>query len=258
MLQLTDTNLIEEWKSGDSRSTITLDDVLRMSTGLIFNEKYVPFTDATTMLFLSSSAGNYAAAKNLQHKPGTYWYYSSGTSNILSNIINRNVGGTLEQYYKFVQDELFSKLKMSSIVIEPDASGTFVGSSFSWATARDWARFGLLYSQDGIWDGKRILPENWVKYSHSSAPASQRQYGGHFWLNMNNTVTLTPKYPDLPQDMFYASGFCGQNVMIFPSHDLVFVRLGHDLIEDALVMPVNNVVKKILNTKLVRVGLTSD
>ena len=107
---------------------------------------------------------------------------------------------------------------MHSAIIEPDASGTYIGSSFMYATARDWARFGQLYLQDGIWAGERILPEGWVSYSATETPHSDGQYGAHFWMDHSDK--------SFPQDAYYADGYEGQYVVIIPSKQLVIVRLG--------------------------------
>jgi CubicO group peptidase (beta-lactamase class C family) len=115
---------------------------------------------------------------------------------------------------------------MTTAVIQPDASGTFVGSSFMYATARDWARFGLLYAQDGVWKGKRILPENWVNYSRTPA-APKSGYGAQFWLKVPLYFRKEGCDPViLPEDTFHAVGYQGQFVTIIPSRKLVIVRLG--------------------------------
>ena len=111
---------------------------------------------------------------------------------------------------------------MRSAIIEPDGANTFVGSSFMYATARDWARFGLLYLNDGVWEGERILPEGWVDYSRSMSPASDGRYGAHFWLTAGE-----PKGgAGLPEDAYHLSGYEGQKVVIIPSYEMVLVRLG--------------------------------
>jgi CubicO group peptidase (beta-lactamase class C family) len=157
------------------------------------------------------------------------WSYSSGTSNILSNIIRAKFRGNQIDYFNFPRRALFDKIGMQSAVIEPDPSGTFVGSSFSYATARDWARFGLFYLNDGVWEGERILPEGWVKYTSTPTPkAPQGQYGAHFWLNAGEDEKgKNRRWPDLPKDFYYASGFEGQSVVIIPSYNMVIVRLGN-------------------------------
>ena len=117
---------------------------------------------------------------------------------------------------------------MLSLVMEPDPSGTFVGSSYMFATPRDWARFGLLYINDGVWEGERILPEGWVEYSSTPTPKSPRgMYGAQFWLNAGSPGNPDDRsFPDVPADAYYANGFDGQIVFIIPSKDLVVVRLG--------------------------------
>ena len=215
---------IFEWKS-DERSKITLDDLLRMSSGLGWNEKYDGPSRATNMLFNSSNMGIFAADAELRDEPGTVFYYSSGTTNIISRIIR--LGINEDEYYQYPYEELFNKIGMFSLVMEPDAGGTFVGSSYAYATARDWARFGLLYLNDGIWLGTRLLPEDWVSYSTSPAKGAARgEYGAHFWLNAG--ATDNPKdrlYPSVPSDLYWADGFEGQNVFIIPSRSLVVVKL---------------------------------
>jgi CubicO group peptidase (beta-lactamase class C family) len=207
---------IEEWQS-DDRKNITLDNLLRMSSGLAFVEDYASPSDATQMLFQKKDAGAYAVASMLKAKPGSVWSYSSGTSNILQEIIRRQFSNHAD-YLAFPHKRLFEKLGMNSAILEPDASGTYVGSSFMYATARDWAKFGQLYAQDGLWNGEQILPKGWAAYSSSLTPNSNGEYGAHFWLNKNDQA--------FPQDAFMAQGFEGQNITIIPSKQLVLVRLG--------------------------------
>lgn len=217
---------IEQWKSeGDTRGTITIDHLLRMSSGLEWEEEYAGPSTATNMLFKQADMGVYAAGFPLLYPPDTKWYYSSGTSNILSLIIRQHIK---DDYYSFAYERLFKKLGITSAVIEPDASGTYVGSSYMYATPRDWARFGLLYLNDGVWNGKRILPEGWVKYSSTPTPGAPRgEYGGHFWLNSGAVGDPANRwYPDAPTDVFSMNGFEGQRVFIVPSKKAVIVRLG--------------------------------
>ena len=127
---------------------------------------------------------------------------------------------------RFARDELFAPLGMATALIEPDAVGTWVGSSMGWASARDWARFGLLYLRDGVWDGARILPEGWVAYTVTpTAHADLGRFGAHFWLNAGDADGARV-WPSLPADLFWAAGFQGQFVVVAPSHDAVIVRLG--------------------------------
>lgn len=184
-LSLLDKNLMPQWNnSGDRRSQITLDEMLRMSSGLKFKESEGnPLSDLIQMLFGRANAAVYAANQPLAAAPDTKWQYSSGTTNIISGVI-RNAIGSDTDYLAFPRRALFARLGMKSAVIEPDASGTLVGSSFMYATARDWARFGLLYLQDGVWEGQRILPEGWVKYSRMPTElAPQKKLWRSFLVN---------------------------------------------------------------------------
>jgi hypothetical protein len=217
---------VAEWQQ-DDRKKITLNHLLQASSGLQWSETYFnPFEDFHTMFIKRDDKGGFAASLPLQHAPGTHFQYSSGTTNILSRMIRQQVGD--EHYYAFPYERLFYKIGMYRTVLEPDASGTFVGSSYAWATARDWARFGLLFLQDGVWNGERILPEGWVNYSTTPAAATVLgEYGAHWWLNAGAPEGASKrKYPLLPPDVYWADGFEEQTVMIIPSRKLVIVRLG--------------------------------
>ncbi|MCY0994442.1 serine hydrolase [Nannocystis sp. ILAH1] len=212
--------------SGDPRGAITLDQLLRMSSGLQFEERYGPLADATHMLFEVEDAVAVALARPLAHDPDTVFAYSSGTSNILSWIV-RNQFPALADYHRFPHEALFAPIGMRSAVFETDASGTFLGSSFVYATARDWARFGLLYLRDGVWDGARILPEGWVEYSRTPTRTGPGDYAAHFWANAPDPADPSKRrLPHVPPDAYQASGFQGQAVLVVPSRDAVIVRLG--------------------------------
>jgi CubicO group peptidase (beta-lactamase class C family) len=171
--------------------------------------------------------GTFAANKPLAHPPGSHWSYSSGTTNLIA-WLHRRTFDELGDYLAFPRRRLFDPLGMASALIEPDASGTFVGSSYMYATPRDWARLGLLYLRDGVWNGTRLLPAGWVDYSLTPAPAAPKgEYGAQIWLNRGTgTDGADRPHPELPRDMFYLSGFEGQNVVVVPSADLIVVRLG--------------------------------
>lgn len=224
-LNLTQSALLESWKN-DERSSITLDNLMQASSGLYWREVYSGPSTTTNMLFKKRDAGIYAASFPLEHTPGEFFYYSSGTTNILSLIARQVIGD--ENYPAFAYRELFHRIGMYSLVIEPDPGGTLVGSSFSWATARDWARFGLLYLNDGYWLGERILPEGWVEYSATPAKSAKHgEYGAQFWLNAGEPGNPEKReFPDVPEDMFYMSGYEDQYVFIVPSENLIVVRLG--------------------------------
>lgn len=218
-LKLTDNNLFEEWKD-DERADITIDDLLKMSGGFDWDEDYTQRSDATNLLFGSYDCADFALNQPLEATPGSYWEYSSGTSNILSKLI-RNQFETTEAYLKFPYDSLFNRIGMSSIIVDTDQAGTYIFSSYGYATPRDWAKFGLLYLNNGMHGDEQIISEEWVKYASIPAEkSSNKLYGSHFWLNAGGA------YPDVPKDMFSCNGFQGQFTYIIPSKDMVVVRMG--------------------------------
>lgn len=212
------------WRK-DERKNIRLHHLLQASSGLEWEENYGGPSRATNMLFRKKDMGLYAAESPAEFEPGKFFEYSSGTTNLLSRIIREAAGDS--DYYSMPYEEIFYRIGMHSLVIEPDAGGTFVGSSYSFATARDWARFGLFYLHDGVWNGQRILPEGWVRYSTTPAPAApQGKYGAQFWLNAGEPGNASDRiYPGAPADMYWADGYEGQNVFIIPSKKLVIVKL---------------------------------
>lgn len=219
---------LPSWQGpGDPRAAITLRELMRMQSGLDWEEDYNnPWGDVLTMLFVAPDAGGFAAAKPLARPPGSHWQYSSGTSNILCRVMRRTIGDERE-YLDFPRRALFGPLGMASAVMEPDASGAWVGSSFVYAGARDWARFGLLYLDDGLWRGRRILPEGWVRFCATPAPASGGRYGAQWWLNAGEPGHPDRRrFPGLPRDMMLAQGYEGQFVCVVPSRRAVVVRLG--------------------------------
>jgi len=229
-LRLTQTAPVPLWyeEAGDPRGNITIDQLLRMSSGLEFDEKYSLFSDVTRMLSVEADAGGFAAAKPLVAEPGSLWSYSSGTSNILSGVIRWTVGGYLQEYYDFTQKRLFLPLGIHTATLETDNNGTFIGSSYMYASARDWARLGQFCLQDGWWQGQRLLPEGWLNYSTSPTRSNpQNNYGAHFWLNADpEDSSQLRTWPNLPADTYSMNGFQGQRLIIIPSKDLVVVRLG--------------------------------
>jgi CubicO group peptidase (beta-lactamase class C family) len=211
---------LKEW-AGDERKNITIGNLLHMNSGLEFNEEYskVMLTDVTTMLTKKGDMAAYAASKKQLFKPDSIWNYSGGSTNIIEDYLH-NFFTNEEEYLAFPRKALFSRIGMESAVFEPDASGTFVGSSYIYATARDYARFGMLYLHNGNWLGEQLLPEDWVKYTITPAKGSDRTYGAHFWINSSG------KYPGVPSDLFYCDGYDGQFIYIIPSKQLVVVRNG--------------------------------
>ena len=223
---------VPEWQTGDDpRRAIRLDDLMRMSSGLRFNESPSnPLSDATISLLGSPETALYAVRKPLAATPGTRWQYSSGTTNIIARAV-RAVINDDARYAEFPRRALFERLGMPNAVIETDASGTFVGSSFMYATAREWARLGTLYVQDGVWEGQRVLPEGWVAYTRTPAPADpEKRYGAHVWLQVAEEYRGDAV---LPADAFHAIGHAGQFVTMIPSGGVVIVRLGLTRYPDA-------------------------
>jgi CubicO group peptidase (beta-lactamase class C family) len=222
---------IPEWQDAGDPRHVTIDHLLRMSSGLEFDESpWNPVSDVTVMLLGRPDAGFYAASKGLAAVPGTTWKYSSGTTNIISRAI-RTVINDDAVYADFPRQALFNRLQMSSALIETDESGAFIGSSFGYATARDWARLGMLYVNDGLWEGQRILPEGWVAYTRTPAPADPlKRYGAHVWLKVADEYSGDAV---LPADAFHAIGHAGQFVTMIPSAGLVVVRLGLTRYPDA-------------------------
>ncbi len=221
------------WPGKDGREKIRLEDLLAMSSGLQWNEAYGAVSDVTRMLYLQPDMAAFARSQPLAHPPGEEWLYSSGTALILSRIAQEALAsGKAEtvDLAAFIKARLFSPLGISTAAIEPDEHGTLVGSSYMYATARDWARYGLFLMQDGVWQGEQLLPPGYVTMMATPVQASRGQYGmGQTWLWGSDA--LTPGVdPDaafgIPSDAFWMSGHDGQSVCIIKSRQLVIVRLG--------------------------------
>ncbi|MEX2207026.1 MAG: serine hydrolase [Myxococcota bacterium] len=207
------------WREpGDPRAALTLDVLLRMSSGLEWLEDYVDAgrSDVIEMLFGrgKDDVAAYAARAQLAHPPDTVWCYSSGTSNLVSAIAGRALGGGEAVVASYLRRELFERIGMKSATARFDASGTWIGSSFVNACARDFARFGLLALRDGVWEDERVLPRGWIDYARTPTPGSNGEYGAHWWLPLEG------------DGMFSANGYQGQYVYVAPAHDVVAVRLG--------------------------------
>jgi CubicO group peptidase (beta-lactamase class C family) len=209
---------IAEW-ANDERSKITIANLLNMNSGLEWEEDYNKISDVTKMLFLDTDMSQAQLKKPAEFKPNSHWNYSSGTTNLLSGILRKQFK-THQEYLDFWYSALIDKIGMSSMLVETDMAGNYVGSSYGWATTRDWSKFGLLYLHKGNWNGEQILDESWIKFTATPTNTSNGKYGAHFWLNAGG------KFPDVPRNMFYCSGYQGQMVAIFPSQDLVIVRMG--------------------------------
>ena len=219
--------------AGDARAGITPDHLLRMSSGLDFgNSLGAGFGDlvspSSQMLFADTDMAASATDASPQHAPGTHWEYSNGNTQILSRLIRDLAGGDEAAVLRFARAELFGPLGMHSAVLETDASGAPVGSAYMWATARDWARFGQLYAQDGVVGGQRLLPEGWVAYSAHPLEAAPVGYGAGFWTNQGESPMAQRRVAlGMPVEAFMARGAFGQFVVVVPSRQLVVARLGY-------------------------------
>ena len=210
---------IPQWRN-DERKAITLNDLMQMQSGLEWNEDYGNRSDVNLMLHREKDMGLYALSKPLAHDPGTFWYYSSGSTNIVMRYLRGKFQSDSE-FYEYIRERLFNPLGIRNGYFEQDMSGTPVGSSYLYITAREFARFGQMYLDDGVVDGKRVLPEGWVDYTVTPASASNGGYGSFFWLNRDGSL------PDVPEDMFSCNGHDGQQVYMVPSKRLVVALLGY-------------------------------
>jgi CubicO group peptidase (beta-lactamase class C family) len=210
------------WRTpGDPRGSITIDQMLKMRSGLLFHEDYVDehTSHVIEMLFGAGKpdAAAYAASLPLEHAPGSVFYYSSGTTNILSALVARTLGVRGDAYREFLRRELWDPLGMKSADPRFDEAGHWIASSFVFATAQDFARFGLLYLRDGVWEGRRILPEGWADYARTHTGTDEETgmgYGAHWWLVPGSL------------GIFCCWGYNGQRIFVVPPLDLVVVRLG--------------------------------
>jgi CubicO group peptidase (beta-lactamase class C family) len=212
-------------KPGDPRDAIIIDQLLRMTSGLALDEGSSPASPVARMMYLENDMAGFAVRARLEATPGTKWNYTSGNYILLSKIIRDAAGGTAKDVLEFAENELFSPLGMRHVTLEFDATGTPVGSTYMLAPAREWASFGVLYLNDGIVNGHRILPEGWVQYSAS--PTLGRGYGAGFWTNSGPGKDAAERVRwGMPPDSFFAYGILGQYVVIVPSEQLVIVRFG--------------------------------
>ncbi len=209
---------IPEWKN-DGRKDITINHLLRMQSGLAWEEEYSKISDATKMLFLADDMTLAQKEKELVAQPTEVFNYSSGTTNLLSGILRQQFRSH-QEYLDFPYQYLIDKIGMHSMIMEADMKGNYVGSSYAWATTRDWAKFGQLYLDKGVWNGEKVFDDSWVDYITTVTQNSEGKYGAHFWLNAEG------RYPDVPRDLYSCNGFQGQHVFIIPSKDLVVVRTG--------------------------------
>ncbi len=221
VVSLDDDHLRPEWT--DERADITVEQLLRMTSGLEWDETYDLGTPITRMLYLEEDMGGYVARQPLAHEPGTVQQYSSGSTTVLCSILTERTGLGAD----LPRQVLLGPLGLSSAVFEPDATGTPVCSSYLWASPRDWAALGQFALQNGEWNGEQLLPEDWMQRSLTVTDVEETDDPGY---GMGWRVNVLPdgslRWPGLPEDTFYASGHDGQRIIVVPSEGLVVVRLG--------------------------------
>jgi CubicO group peptidase (beta-lactamase class C family) len=224
-VSLDDDHLRPEWT--DARASITIRNLLQMTSGLQWDETYDLGTPITRMLYLEPDMGGYVASLPPAHEPGTHLQYSSGSTTLLCSVLAPGRGGA-----DWPRQELFAPLGLSSMTLEPDAAGTPVCSSYAWATPRDWAAVGQFALSDGVWNGERLLPEGWMAESAKAVDVESEEdgYASGWWANQRADGTLL--YSELPADTYWASGHDGQRLMVVPSEQLVVARLGFTPDED--------------------------
>jgi len=215
---------IAEWHgAGDPRREIEVGHLMRMTSGLALDETDSPLNPSDEM-FLHNDMAGFAVNAPLIAEPGRRWHYSSATTQILARIIREGVGGP-EQTLSFAWRELFDPLGMRSVTLAFDGSGTLQGANNMLASARDWARFGLLYLHDGKIGGKLILHEEWVDYI--TWATLDTDYAAGFWTNRSEHPHAKARVrAGIPWDAYYASGNLGQRCVIIPSQRMVVVRMG--------------------------------
>jgi CubicO group peptidase (beta-lactamase class C family) len=219
---------VPEWSApGDPRGRILTDQLLRMASGLDAAETGSGFDPASRMFYDSNDMAGYSARRPATKPPGTVWEYTSDNTLILDRIIGRIVGGGPAGLRQFAQRELFEPIGMNPVTLEFDGAGTFIGASHVYAPARAFARFGLLYLNDGVApDGRRILPPGWVAYSRRSTAGST--YGAGFWTNDGPSEQAAWRVAQgFPKDGYFASGNLGQRIYIIPSERMVIARFGY-------------------------------
>lgn len=217
-----DAELLSEWT--DERRTITVDQLMRMTSGLTWDETYDLGTPITRMLYAEGDMAGYAASQPLAHQPGLYQQYSSGSTNILCGVLT-DLADVPEA--DLPRQQLLGPLGLASATWEVDQVGTPVCSSYLWATPREWATIGQFALQDGVWAGERLLPEAWMTQSTTATPVNRSEeqgYAAGWWVNKQADGSLVNT--DLPEDAYWAQGHDGQRLYVVPSQRLVVARLG--------------------------------
>ncbi|MCW3158538.1 serine hydrolase domain-containing protein [Micropruina sonneratiae] len=221
VVTIADDHLRPEWT--DERAAITVEDLMRMRSGLAWDETYDLGTPITQMLYDSTDMAGFVASQPLAHPVGTSQQYSSGSTNLLCNVLQARSG----QGPDLPRKELLAPLGLSSAVFEADPTGTPVCSSYLWMTPRDWAAIGQFALDDGVWNGRAMIPEHWIEQTTTArTPASHEDlnYAAGWWTNRQSDGSLL--YDAMPADAYWASGHDGQKLFVVPSQRLVVLRLG--------------------------------
>jgi CubicO group peptidase (beta-lactamase class C family) len=233
-LKVTEPAPIAAWAgAGDPRHAITVDNLLRQTSGLDIGQSLTSsalsmFDPSAQMLFVEPDMAAFAARARLNAVPGEKWNYTDANTLLLSRIVRDQAGGDAASVHAFMHRELFDRLGMEHVTMELDGSGTAIGSSHMLASARDWARLGMLYLDDGVVGGVRVLPQGWVDYSATPTHGAEYGYGAGFWTNRGEGVwTQRRVQGGMPADSFMAMGNFGQYVVIIPSRHLVIARFGN-------------------------------
>ena len=230
-LTLDETALFDLWHS-DERNQISLRHLLTMTDGLGFDETYTPGSDSTKMLFGEPSVAQLPMEAPQTVAPGEHFSYSSGTSNLLAKLVYQRAGNSPQANHDYFHSRIVKPLGLSNTLFETDGTGAFVGSSYIYATARDWAKMGYLLENQGNINGEQVLPENYVReLSLPNTSANAPDYGYQVWLNAGAQEL---NWPSIPQDAYAMRGNRGQAVMIIPSLDTVIVRLGWSSVKYSL------------------------
>ena len=251
---------IAAWSDpNDPRHAITIDQLLRMTSGLdmgqsLTSSAFTAFDPTAQMVFTEPDTAAVAQRAPLAHAPGMVWNYTNANTQLLSRIIRDHSGGTPAATLAYAHRELFDKLGMRHVTLEFDAAGTPIGASHMWASARDWARFGLLYLNDGVVGGQRILPPGWVDYSARHTPGAEDYgYGAGFWTNRGDGAGARYRIrAGMPADAFMARGSNGQYVVIIPSEQLVIARFGNSWTQRGDIESVNRLIVDVI--KALKVG----
>lgn len=227
VISLTDTKLFKSWES-DERGEISLKHLLHMESGLAFKETYGNVSDVNRMLFLEADMAGFTEALPLGRRPGADFEYVSGSTNLIMQYLRQQFNEQT-RWGSFPRERLFEPLGMDSAVLEPDASGNFVGAAYLYASARDWAKIGLLMQKKGLWDGEQLVSSEWIDFMIRPTSQSAAEYGAHVWLRGQGGDDGF----DLPDDAFWLLGHDSQSVAVVPSRELVVVRLGLTPDEDS-------------------------